>query len=370
MGYKSQFFYKAIEKYGWENIRHKILLSNLSKEEARQKEIEYISIYKSNTREYGYNLTDGGDLALYHRHYHKVAKYAPSGELIQTYNNRYEAQKDNNLPNSNVNNIYNGKITLKNGYMFIFYDNEPPSKIDPYKASKNTYRILQYDLDGNFLNEFINGKDVEKYLNIKNGQMLVLRACKSGHVAYGYQWRYRLNNIIQRKIEPVNYYYAYTIDGEYIDKFFSFKDAIEKLNIESKTHYLPKYKLNHIYFNDYFGYRWTNKCYDKLPPLYNINGQTYAVAKIDKNTNEVIDVYLSITEAVKDVGIDNKSISWCCQKRKNFNTAKGYRWEYIQNIKESQIRDSFLLDKYRNYLLQYEELEKYLRDKRGEINEK
>ena len=50
----------AIQKYGWENIKHKILYEHLTKEEAEQKEIELIAQYKSNQREYGYNIANGG----------------------------------------------------------------------------------------------------------------------------------------------------------------------------------------------------------------------------------------------------------------------------------------------------------------------
>lgn len=59
-GYESQYVYRAIKKYGWENINHKILYSNLTKEEAEQKEIELIAKYKSNNRKYGYNIANGG----------------------------------------------------------------------------------------------------------------------------------------------------------------------------------------------------------------------------------------------------------------------------------------------------------------------
>ena len=50
----------AIAKYGWENIEHKVLYENLTKEEAEQKEIELIAFYKSNQRKYGYNICSGG----------------------------------------------------------------------------------------------------------------------------------------------------------------------------------------------------------------------------------------------------------------------------------------------------------------------
>lgn len=61
-----RLFYNAIKKYGWENIQHSILLSGLSKEDAEQKEIELIEAYKSNDREYGYNLMSGGQTNGHH----------------------------------------------------------------------------------------------------------------------------------------------------------------------------------------------------------------------------------------------------------------------------------------------------------------
>lgn len=56
-----KYFYKAIQKYGWKNIKHEILFENLTREEAIQKEIELIEKYNSNNQKYGYNLTKGGD---------------------------------------------------------------------------------------------------------------------------------------------------------------------------------------------------------------------------------------------------------------------------------------------------------------------
>lgn len=60
-GYRpNQIFWKAILKYGWDNIRHEILYEGLSCKEAEQKEIELIAEYKSNQIEYGYNQASGG----------------------------------------------------------------------------------------------------------------------------------------------------------------------------------------------------------------------------------------------------------------------------------------------------------------------
>ncbi len=63
--HKSRFGYthfgKAIKKYGWENIKHEILFSNLTMEDACKIEKELIKKYNSDNILYGYNLTSGGE---------------------------------------------------------------------------------------------------------------------------------------------------------------------------------------------------------------------------------------------------------------------------------------------------------------------
>lgn len=66
-GYKNNiYFYKAICKYGWNNITHEILFFKLSKAEAEQKEIELIRQYKSTDRKFGYNVENGGNVCGTH----------------------------------------------------------------------------------------------------------------------------------------------------------------------------------------------------------------------------------------------------------------------------------------------------------------
>lgn len=54
-------FYNAIQKYGWDNIKHEILFEGLTQEDANKKEIELIRKYCSNDRNFGYNLQEGGN---------------------------------------------------------------------------------------------------------------------------------------------------------------------------------------------------------------------------------------------------------------------------------------------------------------------
>lgn len=60
---RCSYFWNAIQKYGWDNFTHTILLSGLSREEANRLEIEYISEYKTQQKEFGYNLAAGGNNA-------------------------------------------------------------------------------------------------------------------------------------------------------------------------------------------------------------------------------------------------------------------------------------------------------------------
>lgn len=53
-------FYNAIQKYGWDNIKHEILYSGLTRDGASSLEAFFISMYHSNNSRYGYNLTNGG----------------------------------------------------------------------------------------------------------------------------------------------------------------------------------------------------------------------------------------------------------------------------------------------------------------------
>lgn len=68
-GYRKQpVIYHAIKKYGWENINHEIVASNLTKDEACKFEMLLIDKLKSNQHEFGYNVDNGGQTSGSHSH--------------------------------------------------------------------------------------------------------------------------------------------------------------------------------------------------------------------------------------------------------------------------------------------------------------
>ena len=59
IGYKNcVYFWRAIQKYGWNNFEGAILEDNLTAQEASQREIFWISTYDSTNRKIGYNIHD------------------------------------------------------------------------------------------------------------------------------------------------------------------------------------------------------------------------------------------------------------------------------------------------------------------------
>lgn len=63
--YKSPHFWSAIQKYGWGNFSHEVLVDCLTKDEACKLEKEYIVKYKSTDRKFGYNCSLGGESGNY-----------------------------------------------------------------------------------------------------------------------------------------------------------------------------------------------------------------------------------------------------------------------------------------------------------------
>ena len=59
--YNNKHFFSAIQKYGWDNIKHEILYDRLDAHTAEEHEKRLIFLYHSDDRKYGYNNTLGGE---------------------------------------------------------------------------------------------------------------------------------------------------------------------------------------------------------------------------------------------------------------------------------------------------------------------
>jgi hypothetical protein len=149
-------FANAIIKYGWDNIVHRIVASELTFKEASDMEKFLIRKYKSEER--SYNITDGGEGALGTHHTdatkdklrklrlgtktpqqfinkaieNRIANYkyiiiATDGKCIYKFKTRNEAAKALGINNaSNISGALAGKQCLVNGYIFLHWDKSIP----------------------------------------------------------------------------------------------------------------------------------------------------------------------------------------------------------------------------------------------------
>ena len=74
-GYKNnEYFTRAIDKYGWDNIQHIVLHEELDEDEAKELEQYMIQWYCTNNKKYGYNITSGGEGANGLKHSEETRK--------------------------------------------------------------------------------------------------------------------------------------------------------------------------------------------------------------------------------------------------------------------------------------------------------
>lgn len=142
-GYKSQsYFWNAIQKYDWNNIQHEIFARNLTKEEACNMERSLIKNLKSNDKNRGYNLTNGGD---------GVEGYRFTKEQIQ----KMSVQRKGEL-NSFFGKHHTDEVRRKMSENH--YDcsgmNNPKSK-----------PIYRFDIDFNFIEKYTSAAEANKILN-------------------------------------------------------------------------------------------------------------------------------------------------------------------------------------------------------------
>lgn len=131
LGYITQkLFYRAIKKYGWNNIKHEVLFKNLTKEQAIEKEIELIKMYKTNNLKFGYNLTNGGEgyggMHLSKETKEKISK-ATKGRIPpnkgkkmseEQHKRLMETRKTKKVRCLNTNEVFNSLIEASNKFGF------------------------------------------------------------------------------------------------------------------------------------------------------------------------------------------------------------------------------------------------------------
>lgn len=277
-GYTTQqLFWRAIQKYGWNNFQHEILEENLTKEEAFQKERYYIDIFKSNQRECGYNTTSGGDGC---RDTGNPVAQLLNGEIVNVFSSLQETSEKLQMSHGAIGNyVSDGQI--HGGYFLKIITYEE------YLSLKNT---VNNDHLVKFRKLVLDEKNRRTTERNKEGSISI---CK------------------------------YTLDGVYICTFQSVNDAIRITNINNIS-YALKHKGSQA---GGFLWKYDDGDYSDIEPYKDKKNNSKSVEKIDKETREILSVYQSLVDAERDTGISFKQIWKACNGQRK--TVGGYIWRYV-----------------------------------------
>ena len=194
-GYKrSVYFYSAIKKYGWDGFEHEVLLRGLTKEQAELKEIEFIKYYKSNFRDFGYNLNNGGNcvgtLSESTRHKMSLAKKGKYTGINNPNYGKHPILKGSPCSEETKNKISEAK---KGKPIFSEYQKAKRSKDYSGEKNPNAKKVAQYDLNGNLINIFTTIREASK-ITSANETCISLCCNKKQKTCKNFVWRFVLSN--------------------------------------------------------------------------------------------------------------------------------------------------------------------------------
>lgn len=196
----NDYFYKSIKKNGWDNFKHEILYENLTKEQAQEKEIELIAYYKSNDRNYGYNISKGGETGeenfnkKFGKDNHKSRRIrvldAKTNKIIKIYESQTQAALELGINRKGITKNCLGQSKTYKGYIFEYDDCNfiKPQKYKPGKHPNHRTTKVKCIDDNKIFNSI---KEAGEYYKIRPNNITSCLCEKSkAKTAGGKRWCY------------------------------------------------------------------------------------------------------------------------------------------------------------------------------------
>ena len=195
-GYREQhFIYRAIQKYGWENVKKYIYKVFNNKENALQEEYNIIKIFDLKNPQKGYNLVDGGGDPP-----HGLKYVSKQGYQNMVANGKRLANEIWNNPEKTAYVIQRMQEETHKKRMLLTKTElkEKYGQCNIGKTPSNAKTILQIDLKTNkVLKEYPSARQAAISLGLDpNSSANIRRTARGiGKSAYGYAWRWKENEL-------------------------------------------------------------------------------------------------------------------------------------------------------------------------------
>lgn len=186
-GYKNCIlFYNAINKYKWENIIHKILYTNLAKEEASKKEIELIQKYKTFNSKFGYNICLGGIKGNIFSEETKIkiserTKEAMKNPIIREKLRQSRKNQESPMKGKKLSEEHKAKL-VHNGMLGKKHSEKSKELMKKNITKKRKVICLETNMIYDSINEAARQTGID-YRNI-------YRSCNMGYQTKGLHWKY------------------------------------------------------------------------------------------------------------------------------------------------------------------------------------
>ena len=340
--YKKSLF-NDFKKIGWISFKHIILEDNiLTQEKADEFEKYYIKKYSN---ENGVYNSDGGGspggggyknkknklkIPVYQidSNLNVIAEFSSvmeatskmlydledKGEDISKYLTTKEIDAlIRNCINNEANKAFGYHWCKKSGY-----------KSD-WKPITHKYKIIQYDLNGNFIKEWDRAVDASIALNIDKGR--ISSACTGRYkTAGGFIFKYNGDTNFSKNFEPdkttSKKVFQYDVNGIFIKEWGSIRNASKSLNINAPN--ISSVCTGHIKTAGGFIWKYSNN--NDLS--FNMSSDKTALKKVfqyDLKGN-FIKEWESSSEASRELNINALIIPRVCRGKSK--TAGGFIWKY------------------------------------------
>ena len=193
-GVNKTYLHKSIAKYGPDAFIIE-QIEEVPDDLLDTQEMFWISEYKSNHRDYGYNLTSGGSTGSHFGSHSKsvskglpVVQYDLFGKPLKVFQSAKDA--DRIVKSANRNTIMKSckeRSGISGGYQWRFFGDDPPGQYNGAFHAKTP--VVQYDECGTILKIFPSAKEAYYETGIYFGS--ISKCCK-GHyeTAGGFRWSY------------------------------------------------------------------------------------------------------------------------------------------------------------------------------------